>query len=122
MRKISSMKKKLLYVLTGIIVVSGCYYDKEELLYPDGINCATVPARFSADVNPIIQSRCAISGCHAAGSTNGRGPLTSYDLIKNAAVEIKAAVVSKFMPQGSSLTPIEIKTISCWVDAGAPNN
>ncbi len=116
------MKKKILYLLAGIIVFTGCYYDKEEILYPDGINCSTVPARFATDVNPIIQTRCAVAGCHAAGSTNGRGPLTSYDLIKNAAVEIKSAVVSGFMPQGSSLTPAEIKAISCWVDAGAPNN
>ena|SRR5436190_20621980 len=33
---------------------------------------------FATDVNPIIQSTCAISGCHAAGSFNGPGPLTSY--------------------------------------------
>ena len=108
--------------MTCIIVLSGCYYDKEEILYPDGLNCGNVPAKFATDINTIIQTRCAIAGCHAAGSTNGVGPLTSYELISSHAVEIKSAVVSGFMPQGSSLTPVQIKAISCWVDSGAPNN
>ena len=116
------MIRKLTCVLSGILILSSCYYDKEDLLYPDGINCSTVPARFATDVNPIIQTRCAIAGCHAAGTSNGVGPLTSYDLIKNAAVEIKVAVETRFMPQGSSLSQLEIKTISCWVDSGARNN
>jgi hypothetical protein len=81
-----------------------------------------VSTSFSANVAPIIQTNCAVSGCHATGSTNGPGALTSYTQIKNAAVQIKQAVVSRFMPQGSSLTNAQIKTISCWVDAGAPNN
>jgi hypothetical protein len=122
MRKITSMKRKIISIVAGIIIFSSCYYDKEEVLYPDGLNCGTVPALFANNVNPIIQTRCAVPGCHAAGSTNGVGPLTSYTLIKNAAVQIKAAVVSGFMPRNSTLTPVEIKTISCWVDAGAPDN
>ena len=116
------MKRKILFVITGIVFFSSCYYDKEEVLYPDGLNCGTVPARFAANVSPIIQTRCAVADCHAAGSTNGVGPLTNYTLIKNAAQQIKAAVVSGFMPQNSTLTAVEIKTISCWVDAGAPEN
>jgi hypothetical protein len=113
---------KLVIVAAGILFMSGCYYHKEELLYPDSLNCTTTPARFSTDIAPLIQSRCAISGCHAAGSTNGPGPLTSYTLIKNAAPEIKAAVVSRFMPKTGTLSQLEIKKISCWVDAGAPEN
>lgn len=116
------MKRKLLFIICGIVFFSSCYYDKEEVLYPDGLNCGTVPARFTTNVSPIIQTRCAIAGCHAAGSTNGVGPLTNYTLIKNAAVQIKAAVISGFMPQNSTLSAVEIKTISCWVDAGAPEN
>jgi hypothetical protein len=116
------MIKKTAFVLTGIILLfNSCYNDKEEILYP-GATCDGVSTSFSVNVAPIIQTNCAVSGCHATGSTNGPGPLTSYTQIKNAAVQIKQAVVSRFMPQGSSLTNAQIKTISCWVDAGAPNN
>jgi hypothetical protein len=116
------MIKKMFIVLTGFILFNSCYYDKADVLYPDGYNCTSVGAKYTADVNPIIESRCAIGGCHDAGSINGPGPLTDYDKVKNAAVAIRSAVVSGLMPQGSTLTTTEIRTISCWVDSGTPNN
>ena len=116
------MIKKITGVLTGVILLSyGCYNDKEEILY-GATTCDGTNASFSVNVSPIIQSNCAITDCHAAGSANGPGALTSYSQIKNAAVEIKSAVVSRFMPQNGSLSSSQIKSISCWVDAGAPNN
>jgi hypothetical protein len=116
------MIKKIAIVLTGtILLLNSCYNDKEEILYP-GATCDGVAISFTANVQPIIQSVCAVSGCHATGSTNGVGPLTNYTQVKNASVQIKQAVVSRFMPQGSSLSNAQIRTISCWVDAGAPNN
>lgn len=116
------MIKKIAGVLTGsILLFYGCYNDKEEILY-GSTSCDGVSTSFATNVFPIIQSNCAIPTCHAAGSTNGPGPLTTYAQIKNVAVEIKSAVVSRFMPMDGSLTASQIKTISCWVDSGAPNN
>lgn len=117
------MRKKIAVIVLGcVLLLNGCYYDKEELLYPGDANCSTANSGFSSVIKPLIETRCAISGCHAAGSTNGPGPLTSYDLIKDAAIEIKSAVVSGFMPQNSTLTAAEKKAVSCWVDLGAQNN
>ncbi|HYE54085.1 MAG TPA: cytochrome c [Chitinophagaceae bacterium] len=105
-----------------VFVTAGCYYDKEELLYPGGSNCQTAASKFS-NVSPIIQSRCAFSAsCHGAGSTNAGGPLTSYDLIKNKAAGIKHQVQTGLMPQTGSLSATELQSIVCWVEAGAPNN
>lgn len=107
-----------------IIVIacfSSCYYDKEELLYPAG--CSVNPVSYSLDVAPIIETNCATnSGCHGSGSFNGPGPLLTYEDVKESAAQIRDAVVTKLMPQGSSLTQQQIQTITCWVDAGAPNN
>lgn len=115
------MIKKVAIVLTGgIILFYGCYNDKEELLL-ENTSCDGNTS-FAVNVHPIIQANCAIPDCHAAGSTNGPGPLTTYAQIKNVAVEIKSAVVSRFMPKNGTLTTSQIRTISCWVDAGAPNN
>lgn len=113
-------------ILTSLVAValasSGCYYDKEELLYPGGSNCSGSANKFS-NVNPIIQSKCGFSSsCHAAGSTNSGGPLTSYDLIKAKASNIKLQVQTGLMPQTGSLTPTELQSIVCWVESGAPNN
>lgn len=87
-----------------------------------GVNCATVPKSFSTNVNPIIQSRCAVTGCHAANSINGPGPLTNYTQIFNARASIRAAVISGAMPQNGTLSTAEKNSITCWIDDGAPNN
>ena len=116
------MIKKITGVLAGgMLLLYGCYNDKEEILY-GATTCDGVNSSFAANVAPLIQSSCAKPDCHAAGSSNGPGALTTYTQIKNAAVEIKSAVVSRFMPMEGSLTPRQIKAISSWVDSGAPNN
>jgi hypothetical protein len=89
---------------------------------PPPSSCSTISAKFSADVNPIIQNSCAISGCHGNGSGNGPGPLVTFDQIKNAASQIKTAVVSRSMPLGGALSNAQIQIISCWVDNGSVNN
>ena len=87
------------------------------------LDCNTVSNKaFAADVNPIIQSSCNVAGCHAAGSTNGPGPLTNYNEIFNARTAIRSAVASNRMPQGGSLTTSQKNSILCWIDSGAPNN
>jgi len=87
------------------------------------VNCATVTNKaFAADVLPILQSSCAISGCHAAGSTNGPGALTNHTQAAAAASSIKSAVSSGRMPQTGTLSTAQKNSIICWVDSGAPNN
>ena len=117
------IKKITITIAIGVSIFCfhSCYNDKEELLY-GGTTCDGVNASFATAVNPIIQSTCTSADCHGAGSVNGPGPLLTYDQIKNAAIDIKSAVVTRIMPKGSSLSSAQIKTISCWVDSGAPNN
>jgi hypothetical protein len=86
-------------------------------------SCGTVPPSFSANVLPLIQTRCATSpGCHAAGSTNSGGPLTNYSQVFSRRSNVKSSVQNGSMPQGSTLTTAEKNIIICWVDNGAPNN
>jgi len=87
-----------------------------------GSNNCTTAKSFSSDVNPIIQSTCAVSGCHEAGSINGVGPLTTHQQIFAARAQIKTAVNNGTMPKNGSLTPTQKNNILCWIDAGAPNN
>lgn len=120
----ANMIKKIAIAFAGmmLLVISSCTNDKEELLFPPGSDCNGVNSKFVADVSPIIQSRCAVSGCHDATSTNGPGPLTTYERIRDASPRIKPAVVNRIMPKGSSLSADEIKKIVCWIDSGSPNN
>lgn len=85
--------------------------------------CDGVNAKFAANVLPLIQTKCATnSGCHASGSVNSGGVLTSHALISAKAGAIKSAVNAGTMPQGGSLTSAEKAIIACWVDGGALNN
>lgn len=112
----------LLLLVTGI---SGCYKDNEEFLYPGSnqvIDCASTPAKFTADVFPIITAKCAISGCHDATASGGM-IFQSFSQISAAKDRINArAIVEKSMPATGILLTTEIAMIKCWIDGGALNN
>ncbi len=111
----------ILFVL--LIMIAGCYYDKEELLYPDSrIDCSTLSAKFS-DVSPIISQKCAGAGCHDAATASGATVLETYDQVKAKAARINQRVITeRTMPPGMTLTPAETATIKCWINSGMPNN
>ena len=77
---------------------------------------------FATDINPIIQSTCAVQDCHAAGSSNGPGALTTYQRIFDSRTNIRSAVSSGTMPKTGSLSTDQKNAIICWIDGGAPNN
>ena len=115
------MKKSLLVLTVLIATISiliSCSKDN------DGGNndCAAVPKTWSADVSPIIQTFCNQAGCHNAGSIQGVGPLTNYSQVFAVRGQIRDAVASGRMPQNTTLSSAQIKSITCWIDAGAPNN
>jgi len=88
-----------------------------------GVDCSTVSNKaFTADVNPIIQSFCNIPNCHAAGSTNGPGPLTNYNEVFNNRSSIRSVILSGTMPKMLTLSGSQKNSITCWIDSGAPNN
>ncbi len=118
------MKKLITGILlvSGLTLISSCYYDTAELLYPGGANCTGVTPSFKTDVAPLIQSRCGMGGCHDAAATNTGGPLTNYTQISSKAAAVKTSVLNGSMPQGSTLTAAEKKIISCWADNGGLNN
>ncbi|MGN6420516.1 MAG: hypothetical protein ACTHMC_23605 [Pseudobacter sp.] len=111
-------------IITGciLLILCGCYNQKEELLYSGGNDCSGVNSSYATTVQPIIQSSCTLSGCHDGPSTNGPGPLTSYDRVKDASARIRRVVISREMPKGGSLSAEQIKSIVCWIDSGTPNN
>jgi uncharacterized membrane protein len=112
-------------VLMSIIVIptTGCYYDKAELLYTGKINCPSVSAKFSTDVQPIVQNKCATSGCHNASGGAGGTVLETYAQIAAKADRInQRCVVDKTMPTSGPLLPAEIAALKCWIDSGTPNN
>jgi len=84
---------------------------------------------FSKDVAPIIFNHC--TSCHRTGEI-GPMPLTNYDEVINFAGTIRYVTSKKIMPPWKAdpgyakyldenyLSASQIKTITDWVDAGAP--
>ncbi len=113
-------------VVLGFLIcgVSSCYYDKEQVLYPGGnISCDSINAKFATNVKPIIQTRCAIQGCHTATAIAGGVNLENFNQVVLKAQRIKQrAVIERTMPLGGSITDSERNILQCWIDAGTPNN
>ncbi|HEY8937457.1 MAG TPA: hypothetical protein VIM65_19665 [Cyclobacteriaceae bacterium] len=85
------------------------------------INRGETGISWSNEVKSIIDTNCAISGCHVSGSQSPN--LSSFSTLKNNANAIKSRVVSRAMPpDGRSITQEQIDKIACWVDDGAKQN
>ncbi|HWI90567.1 MAG TPA: hypothetical protein VNT20_04790 [Flavisolibacter sp.] len=118
------MKKLSLIAVLILLVIISCTKNSETANSSNtntNVTC-TGTKTFSADVSPIMQSVCAASGCHDASSSNGPGPLTTYQQVFNARSTIRAAVASGTMPKNSSLSTTQKNAIICWIDNGATNN
>jgi hypothetical protein len=77
---------------------------------------------YASDIKTIIETSCAVSGCHVTG---GAAPfaLGSLSNVQSHAGEIKTATANGSMPKsGTPLTQAQKDKIACWVDDGAPNN
>lgn len=119
--KLNSMKIYISLILVICTIIVACSKGSPTSPMNSSVACS-VPKTFSADAAPVFQAKCALSGCHGAGSSNGPGELTTYQKIFNARNDIRNAVITRLMPQGGSLTDEQLNSIVCWIDGGAPNN
>lgn len=82
---------------------------------------------FAEDIQPIVESKCAISGCHN-GDIGQNLNWTDFEMFHQRAVsgEVKRRVINRVMPppgsHGGALTEEQINAITCWTDQGALNN
>jgi hypothetical protein len=119
----------MLLVCTALLL-STCYYDSEEYLYPQVNNtCDTTQITFALGVKPILQNSC--YSCHsnstAAFGNNIR--LQDYADVKSRADNgsllgsVSHAGGYAAMPQGAApLEDCKITIIRKWIEAGASNN
>ena len=113
-------------VFLAVNILTGCYYDNEEDLYP-GNTCVTDNMSYSSDVLPIIQDNCYT--CHNQAGNQGGVTLEGYAAFKvyidNGKLlgAIKHESGFQPMPQNQpKLIQCQIDKIQAWVDQGALNN
>lgn len=115
---------RIAVLLLFLLPLVGCYYDKEEVLYPNSF-CNTTNVTWSGTIQPLVVSRCASPGCHVPG---GQSPdLSTYTAFK-AQVDlgrVQARAIQgnpSFMPASGKLPNCNIQQLQAWIDAGALNN
>lgn len=116
------MIKKILLLAFGLMGFYSCYYDVEEELYgTTNCNLPTTIA-YSTDIEPIIQAKCATSGCHVSGG-GGNGIFDSYQGVKakvdNGSFE-QTTLIQMSMPPSGGLSNCEQQLFQAWIAAGAP--
>lgn len=122
------MKKILIFICLGLLIVlvmSSCSDEDNMMVDMEPEEC-TDNLTFTADVEMIINSNCAYSGCHVAGT--GLPVLTSYDDVKvqieNGRFEDRVLVRQNMPPSNASgpteLSEADLHTLSCWIEQGYP--
>lgn len=104
-------------------MLGSCYYDVEEELYPQDPDCVTAEMTYEGEISTIINTNCAISGCHVAGT--GRVDFTGYagvSQVANSGELRQKVVIEKSMPPSKPLSACEIAKIEAWLNQGAPEN
>lgn len=114
--------KELLYVLSLSFFVVSCKSDK---ITPIDADCPELVS-FSEKIEPLINTNCATSGCHAAGFTSPT--LTTHAEIAANANQIlvriqKDPTSNQLMPFGGpKLADSLIQQFKCWVNQGSLDN
>lgn len=120
------MKKPFFIVITLGLLISACAKDNAE----QGL-CNVEPheASFKRAVLPIMETKCAVSGCHDETTAAGQINLSNYDGISSEAINARFLSVIKHdegflqMPLGGNqLDQTDIDKIECWILRGRPDD
>jgi hypothetical protein len=113
-----------------LFIVTSCYYDNEEYLYPGNggiIGCDTTNVTYSGTVAPILATNC--NNCHQPSFPSGGVVVNNYTdlmtVVNNGRFwgSINHESGYSAMPQGGSkLSDCNLKKIRKWIDDGAVNN
>jgi hypothetical protein len=109
-----------------LVSTTGCYYDKEEVLYPNTI-CDTANVTYSRSVIPILSSNCIT--CHGGNTPSAGIKLDTYADVKVQATNgrlwgaVSHANSYSPMPKNAAkMSTCNLTKIKKWLDAGALNN
>lgn len=120
----TDLQMKKLLIMAALLALAwnvSCSGDSEEDLF--GAPDCSIPVSPSADILPLLQNNCALSGCHTGGT--GLPNFAEKQTVLTYADEIRRRTREGSMPppnSGVSLTREEINLITCWVDQGKKDN
>ncbi len=127
------MKRHLINILLAVALgfgLSGCYKDvllPEATVDPDG---PPQPVSYSAELAPLFNSSCALSGCHVTGAHKPyMATATSYlELVNggyvNTLIPKESILYHKINGEMKEYIPSAVnrQKVYDWIRNGAPNN
>ena len=112
------MRFFILLFIVGASFFSSCLFEKSDV--PVDL-CSGIS--YSRDVVPIIETHCALNGCHVSGFSQGN--FNSYDTlyskIESGAFQLRVFELGS-MPPNDSLSEKDLSTFKCWIYNGAPDD
>ena len=122
-----------LSLLIGTLFLSNCTDDKLPEPIPPSF-CDTTVTSYNLNIKPIIDNNCAYSGCHL-DSPIAPGNFSSYTGLEIFLSTFEERVIIEkddeehgmppfYAPAGrpQDLTEEELELITCWVEAGYPED
>lgn len=125
------MKKFLCLAGFSAIVLTACYKDNVDELYPgNGLftPCDTTSTMsYATHIVPIMENYC--YSCHSGSNPSSGFRIDNYTALRHYALtngelvgRIRGSGSWNQMPQNFSLDECQLRQIEIWVAAGAPNN
>jgi len=122
----------LLFLFISLAIMVSCSDDDTPEVEGD---CDSVTATYDDSVKAIVDATCAYAGCHNGSASNipeASKDYTSYSAMKatlDSGAFNSRALVSKNMPPSSvptgaptELSTAQIEILTCWHEAGYPEN
>ena len=135
------MRKNISFVLVLIISFTFTYFGCKDSITGSQLDSKTIPdynVSFSQNLQPVLEIKCASSGCHDDGTRAGGLSLTTWaNTTADPSVVFpgkpensklvwaiqRQPAVSPMPPDGyAPLTAAQIKGIITWIKEGAKNN
>jgi hypothetical protein len=114
---------KLIFVgFTGLFA-----YSCAEHNIPIVVDCErTDVVKYSTEVDIIVQTVCAVSGCHNGDNGEDRN-WEEFEKFQSHSAEVRRRITlpgehPDHMPRKGSLTKAQLQAIICWIDQGAQAN
>lgn len=118
-------------LLSCIVFISSCYYDKEDLLYGSANSAPCTDSvgtvSYAQKIVPLLQQYC--YSCHTGSFPSGNELMGTYASDKAMAQNgklfgtVNHSAGFSPMPKGMpKMTTCQIATIKKWIDTGMLNN
>lgn len=111
----------------AVSVLSGCYYDHEQILYKTPVCESTTTPTYAAVIVPLLNANC--NACHSGAYASAGVRLDSYSYVMTYVNNGKlTGTINQgpgFIPMplnASKLSDCNINKIQTWITAGAVNN